>query len=71
MATSNVTGICINNTASNGAIIHFENRLDLELDANITNAIFLNNNCLYEVYASTPGVVVKDSWFGNNVSGCF
>ena len=38
------------------------------MDANITNAIFLNNNCSYEVYTRTPGVVVKDSWFGNNAS---
>ena len=64
---SNVSGIYINNTASNSAIIYF-NGGSVGLDANIINGIFLNNNCSYEVYSRTPGVVVKDSWFGNNAS---
>ncbi|SDA63399.1 Ig-like domain-containing protein, partial [Methanobrevibacter millerae] len=65
VSNSNITGTYINNTASN-AIIQFS--YDEDLDAYITNAIFLNNNCTYEIYAPTPGVVVKDSWFGNNAS---
>ena len=67
VSTSNVGGIYINNTASN-TIIHFEDYLNEGLDAYITNAIFLNNKCTYEIYAPTPGVMVKDSWFGNNAS---
>ncbi|WP_407416156.1 beta strand repeat-containing protein [Methanobrevibacter sp.] len=63
----NVTGVYINNTASN-AIIHFEDYNNEGFDADITNAIFLNNNCTYEIYARTQVVVVKDSWFGNNAS---
>jgi hypothetical protein len=38
------------------------------LDSQVNNAIFLNNNCAYEISASHSGVVVKDSWFGNNAS---
>ena len=38
------------------------------MDAEITNAIFLNNKCGYEIYVRTHGVAVKDSWFGNNAS---
>uniref|UniRef100_UPI00388D36AC Ig-like domain-containing protein n=1 Tax=Methanobrevibacter sp. TaxID=66852 RepID=UPI00388D36AC len=64
-SNSNIAGTYINNTASN-AIIQFS--YDEGLDAEITNAIFLNNNCTYEIYAGSSGVVVKDSWFGNNAS---
>ena len=67
VSTSNISGTYINNTASN-AVIYFEDYYNEGLDANITNAIFLNNNCTYEISASTLGIVVKDSWFGNNAS---
>ena len=72
VSDSNVDGIYINNAASN-ATICFEDSLDIDSDANmnanIINAIFLNNKCGYEIYLSTEGsVVVKDSWFGNNAS---
>ncbi|WP_407421378.1 hypothetical protein, partial [Methanobrevibacter sp.] len=65
VSDSNINGTYINNTASN-AIIYFQ--YDEGLDAEITNAIFLNNKCEYEIYACSSGVVVKDSWFGNNAS---
>ena len=65
---SNISGTYINNTASN-AVIYFEDDFNYGLDANITNAIFLNNNCIYEIYARIPSDIrVKDSWFGNNAS---
>ncbi|SDA63422.1 hypothetical protein, partial [Methanobrevibacter millerae] len=63
VSNSNITGTYINNNASN-SIIHFQSNPGVE----ITNAIFLNNKCEYEIYARTLGVVVKDSWFGNNAS---
>ncbi|WP_296862340.1 Ig-like domain repeat protein, partial [uncultured Methanobrevibacter sp.] len=67
VSNSNIAGTYINNTASD-SIIYFSNRSNEGLDAEITNAIFLNNKCEYEVHARTSGVVVKDSWFGNNAS---
>ena len=67
VSDSNITGTYINNTAPN-AIIHFQDYPDWGLNAEILNTIFLNNNCTYEIYVRTEGVVVKDSWFGNNAS---
>ena len=64
----NVGGIYINNTAPTKDIIQFDNYDSHEFDAQIKNAIFLNNNCTYEISANYGGVVVKDSWFGNNAS---
>ena len=64
---STITGIFINNTSPN-AIIQIGVDEEEGFSANITNSIFLNNKCGYEIYASSEGVVVKDSWFGNNAS---
>jgi hypothetical protein len=64
---SNITGTYINNTASN-AIICFNEFFGKVLDMQVNNAIFLNNNCTYEISVPNPGIVVKDSWFGNNAS---
>ena len=67
VSNSNIGGTYINNTAAE-SIIYFQDIFDERLDAQVNNAIFLNNNCTHEIYARTPGVVVKDSWFGNNAS---
>ena len=67
VSDSNFTGIYINNTALN-AVIHFNEFSNHDLGVDIKNAIFLNNKCEYEIYAYTSGVVVEDSWFGNNAS---
>ena len=67
-----IGGIYINNTATDSAIIYFVGYGTLGGNAEITNAIFLNNNCKYEISIhpefNPPKVVVKDSWFGNNAS---
>ncbi|WP_296867215.1 Ig-like domain-containing protein [uncultured Methanobrevibacter sp.] len=68
VSNSNIGGIYINNTAPTKDIIQFDNYDSHEFDAQIKNAIFLNNNCTYEISANYGGVVVKDSWFGNNAS---
>ena len=67
VSNSNVTGTYINNTSPN-SIIHFQDDWNLGLNLKVTNAIFLNNKCEWEIYARNPGIVVKDSWFGNNAS---
>ena len=63
----NIGGTYINNSAAE-AIIHFEDYMEQGLNVQINYTIFLNNKCDYEIYVRTQGVVVKDSWFGNNES---
>ena len=69
LSGSNVTGTYINNTASDGVVrfAYFQSEM---VQANVINAIFLNNSCGDEISAwvSQGDVVVNDCWFGNNAS---
>ena len=68
VSASNIAGTYINNTAQN-AVIHFQGNFGQGLSANITNSIFLNNKCGYEIYANVESdIKVNDCWFGNNAS---
>lgn len=64
-----VSGIYINNTANDGAIIHFNVRdsFPQTLNSTVKHAIFLNNHC-EDIYVGTNVVVATNNWFGNNAS---
>ena len=65
-----VGGIYINNTANDGAIIHFNvhDSFSQPLNSTVKHAIFLNNHCKYIFYVGTNVVVATNNWFGNNAS---
>ena len=58
---STLTGAYINNSAYE--IIYFGYG---PLSVNLSNAIFLNNDCTYVIDADSRGVVADNNWFGNN-----
>ena len=71
VSASTVTGTYIKNTANIGTILFYNDEYFFSsFDAEIKNAIFLNNKCEYEIY--TPifqnDIRVNDCWFGNNAS---
>jgi len=62
VSNSTISGTYNNNKATNGTLYIRSG------NARIINAIFVNNDCSYVIYAKNPGVVANNNWFGNNAT---
>ena len=60
---SKITGTYINNTSK--SIIYMYQEIN-EGFSEVSNAIFLNNKCIYVIYSESTSEIANNNWFGNN-----